>query len=150
MNSICILRLTLLLTLVTYSIASIETETKYTIITQPGVISNTPTSKSSEDEDTVSTTDVTKEGTNTRSSLDENLEDAVSINVLQNGKKSFFIISNIKDLQNRWALKKNIRTILRLKNIFSFGTFENYYSCSLIWSENISMTNRLLWVGAHS
>ena len=101
MNSICILRLTLLLTLVTYSIASIETETKYTIITQPGVISNTPTSKSSVDEDTVSTTDVTKEGTNTRSSLDENLEDAVSINVLQNGKKSFFIISNIKDLQNR-------------------------------------------------
>ena len=88
MNSCCILVWTLLLTLITYASASIETETKYTIVTQPGnVVSSAPISNPIVGEENVSTTDITKDDTISRTELDENLEDSVSINVLQNGKK---------------------------------------------------------------
>ena len=90
MNSSCILRLMLLLTLIAHSKASIETETKYTIITQPGdVISNTPISKTNEVEENVNITDDIKDVTSPRIEPNDNMEDTISINVLQNGKKMF-------------------------------------------------------------
>lgn len=88
MNSCRILGWTLLLTVIAHSIASIETETKYTIITQPGdVVSSTSISKPI-DEEYVSTTDVTKDSTSSRIESDEDLEESISINVLQNGKQT--------------------------------------------------------------
>ena len=90
MNSCCILRLILMLTLIAHSKASIETETKYTIVTQPGdVISNTPISKTNEVEENVNITDDIKDVTSPRIELNDNMEDTISINVLQNGKKMF-------------------------------------------------------------
>ena len=89
MNSCCILRLMLMLTLIAHSKASIETETKYTIITQPGdVISNTPVSKTNKIDEILNTTDDTKD-TSPRIESNDNMEDTISINVLQNGKKMF-------------------------------------------------------------
>ena len=88
MNSCCIFEWTLLLTLITYTSASIETETKYTIITQPGDIdSSAPISKPIVREENVRSTDISKDDTSSRPEPDANLEDSVSINVLQNGKK---------------------------------------------------------------
>ena len=90
MNSCRILRLILMLTLIAHSKASIETETKYTIITQPGdVISNTPVSDTNEVEENVNIKDDVKDITSPRIDSNDNMEDTISINVLQNGKKMF-------------------------------------------------------------
>lgn len=76
------------MTLITYTSASIETETKYTIITQPGsIVSSAPIPNPVVGEENVSPTDISKDITSSRTEPDENLEDSVSINVLQNGKK---------------------------------------------------------------
>ena len=72
-----------ILAYISLSFASIETETKYTLITQPGD-TNTPLSKVDGDEDD-STTVIMQDDSNSGAS-EGNLEDDVSINILNNGK----------------------------------------------------------------
>jgi hypothetical protein len=77
---------------ISLSLASIETETKYTLITQPGD-TNTPLSKIDGDEDD-STTVIMQDDSNSGVS-EGNLEDDVSINILSNGKSflhKFYIL----------------------------------------------------------
>ena len=72
----------LLLALVVCIFASIETETKYTIISEPGN-SNTPSTNT--DDENVSSTVITNDDSNSMRTED-NLDEDISINVLQNGK----------------------------------------------------------------
>ena len=72
------------LSLVCFSFASIGTETQYTIVTSPNV-SSSPSLKNT---DEVSTTVISQNGLN-REIPEINLEDEVSINVLENGKTFF-------------------------------------------------------------
>ena len=83
MKPSCVRLLLLIPIVANFSLASIETETKYTIITSP---SKTPLS-TKEHLDAL-TTGITQESTPVT-----NIEDAVSINVIQNGKKITFHIS---------------------------------------------------------
>ena len=83
MKPSCVRFLLLIPIVANLSLASIETETKYTIITSP---SKTPLS-TKEHLDAL-TTGITQESTPVT-----NIEDAVSINVLNNGKKITFIRS---------------------------------------------------------
>ena len=83
MKPSCVRLLLLIPIVANLSLASIETETKYTIITSP---SKTPLS-TKEHLDAL-TTGITQESTPVT-----NIEDAVSINVLNNGKKITFIRS---------------------------------------------------------
>ena len=69
---------------ISLSFASIETETKYTLITQPGD-TNTPLSKPDGDEESDSTTVIMQDDFNSVVS-EGNLEDDVSINILNDGK----------------------------------------------------------------
>ena len=79
----CVRLLLLIPIVANFSLASIETETKYTIITSP---SKTPLS--TKEHLDAQTTGITEESTPVT-----NIEDAVSINVLNNGKKITFIRS---------------------------------------------------------
>ena len=81
MKPSCVRLLLLIPVVANFSLASIETETKYTIITSP---SKTPLS-TKEHLDAL-TTGITEESTAVT-----NIEDAVSISVLNNGKTMTFI-----------------------------------------------------------
>ena len=81
MKPSCVRLLLLIPIVANFSLASIETETKYTIITSP---SKTPLS-TKEHLDAL-TTGITEESTPVT-----NIEDAVSISVLNNGKTMTFI-----------------------------------------------------------
>ena len=83
MKPSCVRLLLLIPVVANFSLASIETETKYTIITSP---SKTPLSTNEH-------LDVLTPGITQESTPVTNIEDAVSINVIQNGKKITFHIS---------------------------------------------------------
>ena len=81
MKPSCVRLLLLIPVVANFSLASIETETKYTIITSP---SKTPLSTKKHLD--AQTTGITEESTPVT-----NIEDAVSISVLNNGKTMTFI-----------------------------------------------------------
>ena len=83
MKPSCVRLLLLIPIVANFSLASIVTETKYTIIASP---SKTPLS--TKEHLDAPTTGITEESTPVT-----NIEDAVSINVLHNGKKITFIRS---------------------------------------------------------
>ena len=83
MKPSCVRLLLLIPVVANFSLASIETETQYTIITSP---SKTPLSTKKHLD--AQTTGITEESTPVT-----NIEDSVSINVLNNGKKITFIRS---------------------------------------------------------
>ena len=68
---------------ISLSLASIETETKYTLITQPGDTS-TPLSKHGGEEDDSTTVIMQEDSTSVVS--ERNVEDDVSISILNDGK----------------------------------------------------------------
>ena len=105
MKPSCVRLLLLIPVVANFSLASIETETKYTIITSP---SKTPLS-TNEHLDAL-TPGITQESTPVT-----NIEDAVSINVIQNGKKITFNMS--LDLHN-WIFLVILLVMLLKTNIF--------------------------------
>ena len=76
--------LVIILAYICCSFASIETETKYTLITQPGN-TNTKVSKPDADSAPVIMQDDSNSGVS-----EGNLEDDVSINILNNGKSFLY------------------------------------------------------------